>query len=210
MMMLACIGTFGLNFPIFISTMSVKVFHGGSPQYGLLTSIMAVGSVSGALLSAKRAQPHIGLLVAGAAIFGLGFALGAASPNYWVFGLTLAMIGISAQTFSTTAISTVQLSSAPAMRGRVMAIFLAIALGTTPVGAPIVGWVADRFGPRVALMVGGCAGFAAALVGLYYLVRHRNLSARFDAGRLRFKIDEIDIAEQLRMEAEAKDGTLAG
>jgi MFS family permease len=173
MIMLFLFGTFGLNFPIFIATMSVSVFHRGAGQFGLLTSIMAIGSVSGALLSARRAKPRRGFLVAGAAVFGLGLAAAALMPSYATFGLALIVIGASAQTFTTTANGTVQLSTEPAMRGRVMAIFLAIALGGTPIGAPIVGWVADRFGPRWALCVGAAAGMAAAFVGLHTLMKPR-------------------------------------
>ena len=173
LVMLFLIGTFGLNFPIFISTMSVTVFHAGSGQFGLLMSIMSIGTVAGALLAARRDKPRIALLYTGAAIFGLGCAVAALMPNYWLFGLTLVVIGVCAQTFTTTANSTVQLSTDPLMRGRVMAIFLAIALGGTPLGAPLVGWVADTFGARWALGVGAAAGFAAACVGLYYRARHR-------------------------------------
>jgi MFS family permease len=189
LLMLFFIGTFGLNFPIFISTMSVSVFHAGASQYGLLTSIMAIGSVVGALLAAGRAKPHIALLFAGAAIFGFAFALAAVMPNYWLFGCALVVIGVSAQTFTTTVNSTVQLSTEPAMRGRVMAILLAIALGGTPVGAPLVGWAADRFGPRWALGVGAASGFAAAVVGIHYLTKYRHLRAHITAGRLRFSFD---------------------
>ena len=184
--MLFLIGTFGLNFPIFISTMSVTVFHAGASQYGLLTSIMSIGSVAGALLAARRTRPHIALLFAAAAIFGFGFALAAIMPNYGLFALALIIIGVSAQTFTTTANSTVQLSTEPFMRGRVMAIFLAIALGGTPIGAPFVGWVADAFGPRWALGVGAASGFGAAIVGIHYLAKHRHLRMHFAAGRLRF------------------------
>jgi MFS family permease len=74
------------------------------------------------------------------------------------------------------------------MRGRVLAILLAIALGGTPIGAPIVGWVADIYGPRWALAIGAAAGLAAAMVGIYYLVKYRDLRVRFDAGRLRFTL----------------------
>jgi MFS family permease len=192
LLMLFLVGTFGLNFPIFISTMSVTVFHAGADRYGLLTAIMAVGSVAGALLSARRAQPRIAILLAGAAIFGFGCALAAFMPSYWLFGLVLILIGISAQTFNTTANSMVQLSTEPAMRGRVMAILLALALGGTAVGAPVVGWVADTFGPRWALGVGAAAGLAAAIVGIHYLARYRHLRVRIDAGRLRFSIDDSD------------------
>jgi MFS family permease len=169
LLMLFLIGTFGLNFPIFISTMSVRVFHAGASQYGFLTSTMAIGSVTGALLAAKRAKakPHLALLVAGSAIFGLGFALAALMPNYWLFGLVLVIIGLSAQTFTTTTLALVQLSTEPVMRGRVLAILLAIALGGTPVGAPVAGWVADRFGPRWALGIGAASGIVAAIVGYF-------------------------------------------
>jgi len=189
LLMLFLIGTFGVNFPIYISTMSVKVFHTGADRYGFLTSIMAVGSVAGALLSARRTKPHITLLFAAAAMFGFGFALAAVMPTYVLFGLALMVIGVSAQTFTTTAISTVQLATEPAMRGRVMAILLAITLGGTPIGAPLVGWVADAFGPRSALLVGAGSGFGAALVGFYYLRTYRRMRWRIVSGRLCFSFD---------------------
>ncbi len=193
LLMFFIIGTFGFNFAIFVSAMSVKVFHAGASQYGLLTSIMAVGSVIGALLSARREKPRIALLFSGAAVFGFGFAVAAIMPNYWLFGLALIIVGISAQTFSTTANSIVQLSTEPAMRGRVMAILLAIAMGGTPIGAPIVGWVADTFGPRWALGVGAASGVTAAIVAVRYLWKYRQLRFRIYAGRPRFSIDDADL-----------------
>ncbi|MDE1164808.1 MAG: MFS transporter [Pseudomonas sp.] len=188
--MLFLIGTFGLNFPIFISTMAVTVFHAGASEYGLLTSTMAVGSVIGALLSARRAKPRLALLLVGASVFGAGLTIAAGVPNYWLFGLLLVVIGISAQTFNTTANAVVQLSTEPAMRGRVMAILLAIAMGGTPLGAPIVGWVADTFGPRWALGIGAAAGFAATAVGLRYLVKYRQLKVWREGWRLRSSMAE--------------------
>ncbi len=168
LLMVFIIGTFGLNFAIFISTMSVSVFHGGPGQYGLLTSAMAAGSVAGALLSAGRI-PGLAVLTTGSAAFGLAFAIAALAPDAWLFAASLMALGVAAQTVTTTAISLVQLTTDPALRGRVIAILLATALGGTPLGAPIVGGVADRFGPRWALAVGCAAGLAAAAVGLYHL-----------------------------------------
>jgi len=189
LLMFFLIGTFGINYPIFIATMSVTVFHKGASEYGLLTSMMAVGSVVGALLAARQSRPDNAILVAATAIFGVGFTLAALMPNYWLFGLVLTVVGVAAQNFTTSANSMVQLSTEPAMRGRVMAILLALAMGGTPLGAPIVGWVADTFGPRWSLAVGAASGFAAALVGIYYLAKYRNLRVRFAAGRIRVNLD---------------------
>jgi MFS family permease len=95
---------------------------------------------------------------------------------------------VSALTFTNSTNSLMQLSTEPAMRGRVLAIRLAIALGCTPIGAPIVGWVADRFGPRWALGIGAASGLAAAIVGIRYLATYRHLRVRIEAGRPHFSI----------------------
>lgn len=188
--MLFLIGTFGLNFPIFISTMAVGAFHVGPHEFGLLTSVMAIGSVTGALLAAKRAEPRVTTLFSAAALFGIGFVLAAFSPSYWLFALTLVWLGAAAQTFTTTANGTLQLSSEPEIRGRVMAIFLAVTLGGTPIGGPIVGYVADVFGPRWALGMGALAGLSAALVGLRFLIVHRGLRISVEEGRLHVNLDQ--------------------
>ncbi|MBB1089499.1 MFS transporter [Lysobacter sp. SG-8] len=167
--MLFLIGTFGLNFAIYISTMTVSVFGGDAGQYGFLTSMMAVGSVSGALLAAGREKPGVASLLGGALLFGTGFAVAAVMPGYWSFGVVLAVIGLAAQTFTTTANAAVQLSTEPALRGRVMALLMTITLGGAPLGAPLVGWVADAFGPRWAMSIGAASGLAATAVGVAYL-----------------------------------------
>ena len=166
LVMLFLIGTFGLNFPIFVSTMAVSIFHTDARGYGLLSSIMAIGTMSGALLGAGRKMPRFRLLLVGAAIFGLGCTLAAFAPNYWLFAGALVVIGAAALTFTNTTNSLMQLSTEPAMRGRVMALRVGIALGGTPIGAPIVGWVASHYGPRWALGIGAASGFAAAIVAL--------------------------------------------
>ena len=189
LVMIALVGALALNYPIFISAMSVSVFHAGAHQFGLLTSMMAIGSVTGAFMAARRHRPRISLLLGGATALGCAFVVAALMPSFWLFGLALIVVGLASQTFTTTVNSIVQLSTEPAMRGRVIAILMAIALGGAPVGAPFVGWVADRFGPRWALGVGAAAAFGAALVGLYYLVRFRHLRMRLVDGRPRFIFD---------------------
>lgn len=174
--MLFMIGTFALNFPIFISTMAVKIFHSNVGQFGLLTSLMAVGSVAGALLSARSEGPTIKSLVVGCSILTIGFALSAFSPDYCFFGATLIIIGISVQTFNTSSNSLMQLSTEPSMRGRVIAIRMAIAMGCTPIGAPIVGWVADTYGPRWSLGLGSLSALIAAIIGIHYLLKSRTLT----------------------------------
>ncbi|NII09562.1 MFS transporter [Oleiagrimonas sp. C23AA] len=171
LVMLFLIGTLGFNFPIYISTMSVTVFHGGAGQYGLLTSALAIGSVSGALLAARRDHPTMRLLCIASLVFGIGCALAAISPDEWLFAAALVLTGLSALTFGTSTNSLMQLSTEPAMRGRVMALRIAIAMGGTPIGAPIVGWIADHLGPRWAMGVGASAGVLAAGVALRHLRR---------------------------------------
>ena len=171
LVMLFLIGTFGLNFPIFISTMAVSVFHTDARGYGLLSSIIAIGTMAGALWSAHREKPRFGLLLAGASVFGVGCTLAALAPGYWFFAGALVIIGVATLTLTNTTNSLMQLSTEPAMRGRVMALRVGIALGGTPIGAPIVGWVANSFGPRWALGVGAASGFAAAMVAIYASVR---------------------------------------
>jgi MFS family permease len=184
LLMLFLIGTFGLNFPIFLSTMSVTA-HAGAGQYGVLSSIMACGSVAGALLAAGRGRPTLALLLGAAALFGFGCALAAVMPNYWLFGIMLVVIGIAAQTFTTSVNSSVQLSTAPAMRGRVMAILLAISAGGTPLGAPIVGWVADTFGPAGRWASAPCRAWRRPSSACATLVKHHQLKLHLDLRRWR-------------------------
>jgi MFS family permease len=173
LIMLFLMGAFGLNFPIFISTMAVNVFHTDARGYGLLTSFMAVGTVSGALFAATRKKASLASLMAGASVFGTGCILAALSPGYWWFAAALIVFGAAALTFTNGTNSMMQLSTEPAMRGRVMALRVGVALGGLSIGAPIVGWVADRFGPRWSLGLGAAAGFAAALVAVYVLAHRK-------------------------------------
>jgi MFS family permease len=175
--MLFLIGTFALNFPIFIAAMAVKVLHADAGGYGALSSALALGATAAVLWSARSGRPRFFTLIWSAGLLGVGFTLGGVSPTYWTFAASLAVIGIGYLTFVNTTNPIMQLSTEPAMRGRVMALRIGVGLGATPVGAPIVGWTADHFGPRWALGIGAAAGFAAALVGGYAMVRSKRRSA---------------------------------
>ena len=171
LVMLFLIGTFGFNFPVFISSMAVNVFHTDARGFGLLSSIMAIGTMSAALLAAGRGKPTFGTLLLGTGVFGIGCTLAAFSPGYWWFAAALAVIGVAALTFTIATNSMMQLSTKPAMRGRVMALRVGVGLGGASIGAPIVGWVANYFGPRWSLGLGAISGFLAALVAALIMAK---------------------------------------
>ena len=178
MVMVALIGTFGLNFSIYISTMATVEFGRGAGEFGILSSVMAIGSVTGALLSARRERPRIRLIVISAALFGLSCAAAALAPTFEIFALCLTLVGITSLTFMTTANATVQTTVNPRMRGRVMALYLAIFVGGTPLGAPVVGWVVNEFGPRWGLGVATASGLLAAAAGLVWMIKYQKLRVR--------------------------------
>jgi MFS family permease len=177
LLMFFLIGTFGMNFPIYISTMAVSVFHVGASEFGLLTSSMAVGSVTGALLAAGREKPRMVLLMAASLAFGVALTIAAMMPGYRLFAVALFFVGLSTQTFTTTAHSAAQLWSDPFLRGRVIALVMAVSAGSTPLGAPLIGWVANTFGPRWSMVAGASSGFLAAVVGVLALARQRRATA---------------------------------
>jgi MFS family permease len=161
------VGTFGFNFPIWLSAFADKVFDAGAGTYGLLNSLMAVGSVIGALLAARRTRTRLRMLVAAALVFGVLEVLASITPVYWVFAFLLVPIGVFSVTFNTTANQTVQLATDPVMRGRVMSLYMMVFFGGTPIGGPVMGWVTDSYGARVGFLAGGLISAGAALgVGL--------------------------------------------
>lgn len=189
MVMLFILGTFSMNFPIFLSTMSVTVFGAGAGAFGLLTSALATGSVAGALLAARRANPRITLIIASVAVFGGLLGLAAFMPVYVLFALVLVLVGAAAQTLMTSSNMTLQMTTEPEMRGRVIAIFMAVLLGGAPLGAPFIGWIANTFGARWSLAAGAASAAVATGVGLHYLVRYRRLRLRIGRTRIRFTLE---------------------
>ncbi|MEU2507991.1 MFS transporter [Streptomyces sp. NPDC007863] len=169
------IGTFGFNFPIWLTAFSGEVFHVGAGTYGFLNTLMAAGSLAGALLAARRGSTRLRMLVIAAGVFGVLEIAAAFSPSFWLFALLLVPIGMIGLTVNITANSAVQMATDPAMRGRVMSLYMMVFAGGTPIGAPLLGWVTDTYGARVGFATGGLVSLAAAAVIGLVLARIGNL-----------------------------------
>jgi MFS family permease len=174
------LGTFGFNFAIFIATMSTVEFRRGAAEYGILSSVMAVGSLAGALLAARRDRPRMRVVVVAAGAFGLACTAAAFAPSFELFAVCLTLVGLSSITLMTSANAYVQTTTPPMLRGRVMALYMAIFTGGTPIGAPLVGAVSNELGPRWALGVAAVAGILAAAIAVVWLVRYRGVRVAYD------------------------------
>lgn len=194
------IGMFGLNFQMTTALIARLTFNTGAAEYGLLGSIMAIGSLAGALMSARRENPRIRLVVGSALAFGVFSTIAALMPTYWTFAFALIPVGITALTLVTTANSTVQMTVPPAMRGRVMALYMAIFMGTTPVGAPIVGWIGELWGPRWTILFGGLVSILTALLAIVYLMRAKQIRFGYDADT-RMRVTLVPSKARAREEA---------
>ncbi|MFD4787626.1 MFS transporter [Streptomyces sp. NPDC058459] len=189
------IGTFGFNFPVWLTAFAGDVFHAGAGAYSLFNTLMAVGSLIGALLAARRGTARFRVLVAAALAFGAVETVAALAPSYWLFALLMIPIGAFGLTVNVTANTAVQMATDPVMRGRVMSLFMMVFMGGTPLGAPLVGWVTDTYGARFGFVAGGVVlAVAAAVVGLF-LARAGDLRLRLTWHRgpqLRFVPRESD------------------
>lgn len=148
-------GTFGMNFAITSALMATDVFGKGASEFGLLGSTMAVGSLTGALMAARRQRIRLRLLVLAGLGFGVAEIVAGVLPTYAVFAVFSPVIGFSTITLLNSANAVLQLDSDPVMRGRVMALYMTIVLGGTPLGAPMIGWIGEVAGARWTLIIGG-------------------------------------------------------
>jgi MFS family permease len=171
-------GTFGLNFQLTTALMATEVFGKGAGEYGLLGSVMAIGSFSGALVAARRVRVRLRLVIGAAIAFGLVEVAAGLMPTYETFALSLIPVGVASLTTMTAANARMQLSVPDEMRGRVMALYLAVFFGGTPFGAPVIGWLAEAYGPRWSLLLGGAVTALAAGVAGLVLLRVRGLVVR--------------------------------
>jgi len=186
--MVFLIGAFGMNFPIYASTMALE-FGREADGYGVLSSVLAIGSLAGALLAARRDRARIRVLVLAAGGFGLASMISSWMPSYWSYATVLIFVGFSTVTMLTTANGYVQTTTDPALRGRVLALYMAVVMGSTPIGAPIAGWITDAAGPRASIMFGGIAGLVAMAAGVTWMLASGRLHRRENT-RFRLTLDE--------------------
>ncbi len=171
-------GTFGLNFQMTSALMATQTFHVGATEYGLMGSAMAVGSLTGALMAARRTRIRLRLVAGAALLFGLIEIMAGLAPSYLVFMLIVPFLGFMALTMITAANTTMQLATAPRLRGRVMALYLMVFMGGTPLGSPFIGWIGEEFGARWTLIAGGGLTILGVLASVAVFTRGRGLLQR--------------------------------
>ena len=150
-------GTFGFNYSITNTLMATAVFHKGAGEYGMLGSIMGIGSLTGALLAARREKPRIRFVFVFLGGFALSLVFSALSPHFWIFAAVMIPIGLCSVSVMVVANSIIQSELPHNLRGRVMALWGIATLGLTPAVSPALGWVGDQFGARATVWVGAVA-----------------------------------------------------
>ncbi|GGK20059.1 MFS transporter [Pilimelia terevasa] len=165
--LMSVVGLIGLNFTVTLAALAKTTFHTGPAAFGLLTTALAAGALVGALVSGgRRARPSVYVVAGAAAGFGaLEIAVGLA-PTFLAASALLVPTGFFMVLFGQAANQRVQMGTDPRYRGRVMALYVLVFLGTTPIGAPLVGWIAEHVGPGASIWIGGVGSLAVALVAL--------------------------------------------
>jgi MFS family permease len=169
--LMALVGTLGFNFQVVLPLLAKLSFESGAMTYATLVSAMAVGSIVGALVNGHRGRAGPRLIAGGALAFGVAALWAAAMPSLAFEVPALMLLGAASVTFAATINSTLQLAVSPEMRGRVMALYSVVFLGSTPIGAPLTGWLAQSYDPRVALLLAAASGLAAAWIARVYFKR---------------------------------------
>lgn len=212
LVIIGMVGTFGLNFQLTTALMARLEFDRGSGEYGILGSIMAIGSLTGALLAARREHPTLKLVIGSTLAFGASATVAALMPTYELFAIALVPTGLAALTLMTAANATVQVSTPPHLRGRVMAVYMAVFMGGTPIGSPLVGWIGQTFGAPWSILTGGLVALAVGGLALVWQARtaSRPLGPEESAGAVGVDGD-ADLGELLeRPQADREAGAAEG
>ncbi|MDX6353463.1 MAG: hypothetical protein QOF98_366, partial [Streptomyces sp.] len=165
------VATFGVTFPITMTLFAGRVFDVGSTGLGFMATALAVGTVAGTLLAARRAAPSVRMVVAGGVLFALSSAGAALAPTYWSFLALLVPAGFTLMLLNTAVSAYVQTDTTEAMRGRVMAVYTVISMGGTPIGSPVIGWISQHAGVRWGMGTGAAVSATATLLVAGWLTR---------------------------------------
>ena len=179
MIVAGVVSSLGLNFQLTSALMATTVFGKGAGEYGMLGSILAIGSLGGALMAARRKRPRVRLVIGAAFAFGLAAGAMSLMPTYTTFAITSIVVGFCTLTMLTSANAAIQVSTDPAFRGRVMSLYMMVLMGSTPLGSPLVGWIGETFGARWSIGVGAIASLVVALGALYWTRKHWHYELRY-------------------------------
>lgn len=177
LLLMAVVGTLAYNFSVVFPLLVERSFHSGAGTYGILYSVMGAGAVMGGLVIAARSRATPALLAGSMLGFGAALVAAATMPSLALEIAVMLPVGAGSTAFIATSNSLLQLQATPEMRGRVMALFSVVFLGSTPIGGPLIGWIAQQWGPRVALGVGAVATIGAGFVAAVFVRRSRRRSA---------------------------------
>ena len=210
MAVVGVVSTFGLNFQLTSAMMARTEFDKGPQEYGILGSILAIGSLAGALLAARRERPRVRLVIGSAFGFGIASGVMALMPTFESYAVAGILVGFASLTLLTAANATIQLSVDPAMRGRVMSLYIMVFLGGTPIGSPLVGWVAETFGARWSIGVGSISALLVATAAATWAHRHWNLEVRYSlVERPHLQVRHLGWAEENEERAATADALKA-
>jgi MFS family permease len=199
LLMMAIIGTIAFNFRILLPVMAEREFGGGAGTFGALSAVMGIGTVLGALFAASRRQPTRKTLIYSAIAYGILIVIAGFAPTLSLEMIALVPMGAAGIAFVVTANSTLQLNAKESMRGRVMALYSVVFLGSTPIGSPIVGWIGETFGVRAGFFISGFACLVAAAYAIDVVRRERLARA-----------DEVVLEEEDVMAVTPDDAAPAG
>ncbi|WP_022867472.1 MFS transporter [Schaalia vaccimaxillae] len=180
----AVVSALGMNFQLTSALMATEVYGKEAGEYGILSSFMAIGALTGSLIAARRTRPRMRLIILAAAAYGLFEIVLGLAPSYRSFAILSIPVGLAMLTFITAANALIQVTTDETMRGRVMAIYSMIFLGSTPIGSPLIGWVGEQWGARWSILVGGIGSLGIALVCGLWAMAYWDVHIRLRRARL--------------------------
>lgn len=179
MIVVFVVGGLGLKFQLTSAVMAHDEFGMGAGEYGVLGSVLAIGSLAGALMAARRKRPRLRLVLAAAFGFGISSGAMALMPTYELFALSAIPVGYFSLTMLTSSNAAIQISTDPNVRGRVMSLYLVVFFAGNPIGGPLVGWIAENWGARWAIGIGAMASILVATIAAIWTAKHHDIRVRY-------------------------------